>query len=136
VQIQRGSGEDDGSYKHAETAISPALIKTKVGPPKFATFDKQVMFAQLVSNNVGVARGGEADDLVLVLDRTQKAAMPGFGQFNIKINGHWDDDWIFVTPQHYCNPRWTRFGDFNNDGLDDFLCLEDVCRHSQSHADS
>jgi hypothetical protein len=133
VQIQQGSGADDGTWIHSDT-VMPKLVTTSMSIDEDAKFtavhDKQMMFAQLVSNNANVARGGEADDLVLVLSKAQREYMvqgsgSNMGQMNIKINGHWDDDWLAVTPQHYCDPLWTRFGDFNNDGYDDFLCLED-----------
>ncbi|KAF1993338.1 carbohydrate esterase family 3 protein, partial [Amniculicola lignicola CBS 123094] len=125
VQTQRGSGVEDGSYRHAETAMG-TLVKNTLTLPTFGTHDKQFMFAQLVSN-VNIGRGGEADDMILALDFEQQSYLRGlgFGILNYKLNGHWDEDWIALTTNAYCNPIWLRWGDFNNDGLDDWICLED-----------
>lgn len=125
VQTQRGSGVDDGSYKHAQTDMG-RLLSTIIVLPNNQPHDKQMMFAQLV-NNANAPRGGEADDLVFVLDRPQQNYLSnaGYGWVNLKINGHWDDPWIVVNLD-YCEPTGIRWGDFNNDGLDDYICLAPV----------
>lgn len=88
---------------------------------------KNYMFAQLV-NGGGASRGGETDELIMVLDTDQASylSQQGLGTVNYKLNGQFDQPWVKIENIPYCEPAGVRWGDFNNDGLDDYICLAPV----------
>ncbi|KAH7375470.1 hypothetical protein B0T11DRAFT_345463, partial [Plectosphaerella cucumerina] len=102
---QRGSGEHDGTYKHASEAMGVALTVT-------SDFDRdQWFFARLFRQ--------DRDDLLGWFDQADGSVRYGVwrndggGKFT-KIND--------LNVQDNCIPRGIAFIDINADGLDDFTC--------------
>ncbi|KFY70309.1 hypothetical protein V499_09272, partial [Pseudogymnoascus sp. VKM F-103] len=103
---------NDGNYVHRSTAMG--VIHSHVG--KEAISNTDFFLAQLVSLQK-VGRGGERDDIVYVDGSALKITMfinQGDGTFGpeVKIDVH-----------DSCPVAGVRWGDVNNDGLDDFICI-------------
>lgn len=77
---------------------------------------QSVFFAQLV-NVGGAERGGEFDEFVWI--EFPETSAPKYWFWT-----NWADEKVF-DPKQVCKASRIRFGDLNNDGLDDFLCLRD-----------
>ncbi|KAJ4351275.1 uncharacterized protein N0V89_006614 [Didymosphaeria variabile] len=103
IQTQRGSGADDGTYTHSSTQWSTSNHESWVGDDSIL---KQFHYAQL-TNPGNADRGAELDELIRVLDPDQRGdGLP----YEIDVKSQ-------------CLNRGVRWGDINNDGLDDFICL-------------
>ncbi|KAL1608357.1 hypothetical protein SLS60_003298 [Paraconiothyrium brasiliense] len=125
TQTQRGSGADDGTYAHASqgmgTVTSDSLHENSNSATK-GQWVKNYHFAQLVN---AVDRGQESDELVRILDTLQPVADTGLPKFSFKQNngGSFASSWTTFDPKMGCNNRGAHWGDVNNDGLDDFICI-------------
>ncbi|KFY17433.1 hypothetical protein V492_00682 [Pseudogymnoascus sp. VKM F-4246] len=101
---------DDGPYVHSSTKMSAIFGGSKVYR------DGQFYLAQLVNlDNVG--RGGERDDLVYVSGSATKTTIfinQGDGTLGPPVD---------IDVHDSCGTIGIRWGDVNNDGLDDFICI-------------
>ncbi|EPE08332.1 carbohydrate esterase family 3 protein [Ophiostoma piceae UAMH 11346] len=97
---------DDGSYSHS--SVSRGNITTGK-----LQKNQKVWWAQLV-NAGGANRKGAVDELVYSEG----------GKFYMRVNGGGSfGPAVQLTTNVDCDADGTRFGDLNNDGLDDYLCL-------------
>ncbi|KAJ5005383.1 hypothetical protein K4K48_007369 [Colletotrichum sp. SAR 10_66] len=104
---QRGSGWDDGTYKHASEYGGLLFSVT-------SDWDRdQWRFARLFTRN--------RDDLLGWFEKS--AGVHAYGVW--KNNGGGKFDKIAdLDPDLFCNPRGVRFIDMNADGLDDLVCID------------
>jgi hypothetical protein len=131
VQIQGGSGHDDGEYVHQAACATP-IWTTPVAPRPTAnsgqtppSFESEIYFAQLV-NIGGVPRGDELDDLIhAYVDQVSftwkykyalnsGAALGAANKFG---------SWVTFNPGNCQYNELIAWADLNNDGLDDFYCI-------------
>ncbi|KAF7589874.1 hypothetical protein BBP40_003586 [Aspergillus hancockii] len=113
VQTQLGSGSDDGNYVHNSQDMgrifSPATTKNE------NDFDTGINYAQLV-NKFGAHREEALDELVWTKD--------GDGTYMfINNNDGKFGDAAKIDVKDGCLAKGVRWGDVNNDGLDDFICI-------------
>ncbi|KAF2112802.1 hypothetical protein BDV96DRAFT_497426 [Lophiotrema nucula] len=123
VQIQRGSGAEDGTYAHSS---EPMGVKLSYLGLATSNLTKNFHFAQIV-NAGGNDPPYQADDLVRVLDEEQRHE-GGLTQpaVSFRLNtgdGNFDNPWNVITLEQECLNRGVRWGDINGDGLDDFICI-------------
>lgn len=123
IQIQKGSGTDDGNYVH--NSVDQGRVFTfpfySVGAGDDGGFNlSAVHFAQLVNAGGNPERGGEVDEIVLVVARGDGTYRYSYWTNN---NNNNFGDRIDFEPHIVCAPENVRFADFNNNGLDDFICL-------------
>ncbi|KAK4455138.1 hypothetical protein QBC34DRAFT_445431 [Podospora aff. communis PSN243] len=98
---------DDGPYTHSSQSMGSIHTGFYVEPD-------DVWFAQVVSN--GADRGGELDDWVFSQgSEIYYRENLGSGSLGAKT--------LIPTLTGKCAPAGIRWGDVNNDGLDDFICL-------------
>ncbi|KAI1350842.1 hypothetical protein F5Y01DRAFT_315312 [Xylaria sp. FL0043] len=118
MQVLRGNSPlivDDGDYVHRSTSRGKIWGASGYYPSPGSDQGLGVYAAQAV-NLGGADRGGELDDIILVnANNTDVVAYlnQGDGTFrdsNAKVGG-------------------IRWGDVNNDGLDDFICIEPVWKY-------
>ncbi|KAL4861182.1 SGNH hydrolase-type esterase domain-containing protein [Aspergillus spectabilis] len=107
AQTQRGSGADDGNYKHSAKDMGRIL---NVGVAAGDIHD-ELHFAQLV-NVWGAYREGSLDELAWTRESGET-----FMFLNMN-NGEFDAA-VEIDVKIDC----VRWGDVNNDGLDDFICI-------------
>ncbi|OBT92656.2 hypothetical protein VE01_09799 [Pseudogymnoascus verrucosus] len=98
---------DDGKYTHS----SQSMGKIHQG---FYVEPDTVWFAQLV-NAYGADRGGERDDWVF--------SQPDGIHMRLNLGGGTFGDKILIDTKSTCPQEGVRWGDVNNDGLDDFICI-------------
>ncbi|SPO03558.1 uncharacterized protein DNG_06241 [Cephalotrichum gorgonifer] len=102
---------DDGTYVHKSQSLGVISNGDAVGSRQ-----SKVYFAQLV-NAGGADRGGERDELIVVEVGGDKIYMKenlGGGKFGSPVD---------INVHNGCLIRGIRWGDVNNDGLDDFICI-------------
>lgn len=99
---------DDGQYKHSSQAMGKIHEGTYAG-------DDTVWFAQIVNNGAG--RGGELDDWVFSQGEGVIYYRENLG------NGVFGDKIYIPSLKTTCKQGGIRWGDVNNDGLDDFICI-------------
>jgi hypothetical protein len=122
TMTQRGSGVEDGTYLHKEVPQG-LLVRDIVLLKGVDSIKTNYHFAQLV-NGGGADRGGETDDLIRVLDPGQRGVGSAvYPPVAVAVNGRFDKGWVEIDTKIPCLNRGVRWGDFNNDGLDDFICL-------------
>lgn len=83
-----------------------------------ADYGNNFFFAQLV--NFGGIRGAEVDEIV-------SASISGDTwscQFWVNYNNNDFGEAQSFDPGYSCAPNASRFADLNNDGLDDFICVD------------
>ncbi|OJJ35887.1 hypothetical protein ASPWEDRAFT_41117 [Aspergillus wentii DTO 134E9] len=112
AQTQRGSGFDDGDYEHNAEYMGRIFEMGKSAGDDVAS---GLHFAQLV-NTTGAYREGALDELVWTKDgdETYMFLNEGDGKFG---NGYQ------IDVKDKCLARGVRWGDLNNDGYDDFICI-------------
>lgn len=99
---------NDGPYKHSSQSMG-TIKKFSMEP------DVVLYFAQLV--NFGADRGGERDELIWVEEDSSKTWMyinNGDGNFGSAVKLDMPDK---------CKTKGIHWGDVNNDGLDDMICI-------------
>ncbi|KAJ5801621.1 uncharacterized protein N7518_003689 [Penicillium psychrosexuale] len=106
AQTQRGSGTDDGNYIHNSEDKGRILKITAVG-----NIHEGINFAQLV-NTGGAYREGALDELIQTVDGA------GTYMYLNNNNGEFGDP-VKIDVKDSC----VHWGDVNNDGLDDFICI-------------
>jgi hypothetical protein len=124
VQTQKGSGHDDGKYVHARTergAIESARIQ-KSGDPFVKNLPRNIYFANIIKNDPNSDRALALDDWIRVFSAGQGKMTYYFRQ-NLG-GGKFGSTTVFDIGMD-CHPSFSylAFGDFNNDGLDDFFCI-------------
>ena len=102
---------DDGQYAHSSQSMGTIHSGWYAG-------DDTVWFAQLVNN--GADRGGARDDWVFSL-----GAGAIYYRENLGGGTFGDKTLIPSLNTSTCKQANIRWGDVNNDGLDDFICLGD-----------
>ncbi len=98
---------DDGPYQHG----SQAMGRIHGG---FYSGDDTAWFAHIVDKGAG--RGGERDDWVF----SQGA---GIIYYRANLGDGRFGDKTLIPSNLACEQRGVRWGDVNNDGLDDFICI-------------
>ncbi|CZR48139.1 uncharacterized protein FPRO_12749 [Fusarium proliferatum ET1] len=126
TQSQRGSGHDDGIYRHYSHAqgVLKSLRLENGGDSASLIKDYpwHVFFANIVLNSANSPRSHALDDMIRIHHEEDGTNTywyrqnQGGGKFAASKRFDVDMD---------CNdgPRYA-FADFNNDGLDDFFCLK------------
>jgi hypothetical protein len=125
VQTQKGSGHDDGNYKHnriARGAIGSARIQ-KLDDPRTITaqIPLSMYFADIIKNDPNSDRSLALDDWIRVF-----TAVDGKRTYYFRQNlggGKFGSSRTFDPGMNCPSPSTHAFGDFNNDGFDDFFCL-------------
>lgn len=123
VKTQQGSGFDDGTYVHSST-FEGNIAGTVFNSKTTTGIVQQFHFAQLVNIN-GVDRGQEVDELIQVLDLDQRDPSHGsyYMSYMVNVGGKYSLPWIPFDVGMQCLNRGVRWGDVNNDGLSDFICV-------------
>ncbi|CAI6337080.1 unnamed protein product [Periconia digitata] len=122
VITQAGSGYDDGKYKHNSVDGGMRFVYNGVAESSLLG---HFHYAQLT--NIGGADLA-ADEFIRVLDDDQMndggVLKPRFSYKRNLGDGRFDRlGWIEFNPNSECKNRGVRWGDFNGDGLDDFICI-------------
>ncbi|KAK4167804.1 CE3 protein [Cladorrhinum sp. PSN259] len=124
VQTQQGSGKDDGGYVHDRLergVLDSARIEIFRDGEKAEEIPGRVFFANLVVLNGRFERGEELDDWVRV--RFEGSRVKWFVRQNLG-GGRFGASVEFDVGLECGKGNLYAFGDFNNDGLDDFFCIK------------
>jgi hypothetical protein len=127
IQTQRGSGHDDGIYKHdrAERGIIESARIQNAGDPRSTTQDipLSIHFADIIKNDRSSDRSLSLDDWIRIYTDLNGNMTYYFRQ---NLGGGKFDASTTFDPAINC-PKGSgyAFGDFNSDGLDDFFCIKD-----------
>ncbi|KAM0547807.1 hypothetical protein ACHAPJ_010269 [Fusarium lateritium] len=125
-QSQRGSGHDDGIYRHFSQAqgVVKSLRLENGGDSASLVKDYpwHVFFANIVLNSANSPRSNALDELIRI--HHEKDGTNTYWYRQNQGGGKFADSKKFDVDMD-CNdgPRYA-FADFNNDGLDDFFCLK------------
>ncbi|KAF5604267.1 acetylxylan esterase [Fusarium subglutinans] len=125
-QSQRGSGHDDGIYRHYSHAqgVLESLRLENGGDSASLIKDYpwHVFFANIVLNSANSPRSNALDDMSHIHHEQDGTNTYWYRQN--QGGGKFSDSKRFDVDMD-CNdgPRYA-FADFNNDGLDDFFCLK------------
>ncbi|KAH8886549.1 hypothetical protein GQ53DRAFT_657685 [Thozetella sp. PMI_491] len=118
-QIQLGSGTDDGNYVHKSQDQGVVWRLPFLSPAVDSTLDG-FFFAQLVNAGGNPNRGGEVDEIIWA----QASGSSWSWMFWTNNNNNNFGTQVNFDPGINCAPRSARFADLNNDGLDDFICID------------
>lgn len=127
VQTQKGSGHDDGIYKHdrVERGVIESARIQKNNDPKSITQDipLNMYFADIIKNDPNSDRVLSLDDWIRVFTDVNGQTTYYFRQ-NLG-GGNFGESRTF-EPGVACQPKSAavHFADFNGDGLDDFFCVK------------
>jgi hypothetical protein len=126
VQTQKGSGHDDGNYKHnrIERGVLESARIQKAGDPRTITESIPIYmyFADIIKNNPGSDRSASLDDWIRV-----RGDLSGKVWYYYRQNlggGKFGPSKSFDPGMNCPYLSNHAFGDFNGDGLDDFFCLK------------
>lgn len=119
-ETQSGGGTDDGVYKHSSQDMGSllSLITTEAEGDIYP----QVSFAQLEATVDGEERSSALEEAILVLEEAVGDIEAGYYYYPNNGNGSFGTITPFDTGDS-CKARGLRWGDLNNDGLDDYLCI-------------
>ncbi|KAH7311059.1 putative esterase [Rhexocercosporidium sp. MPI-PUGE-AT-0058] len=117
-QIQRGSGTDSGKYVHASEDQGVVWTAPTLTLKGDINYGDNFFFAQLV--NFSGVRGAEVDDIIMANFTGKTWAW----QFWVNNNNNAFAAGQSFDPGYSCPPNASRFADLNNDGLDDFVCID------------
>jgi hypothetical protein len=126
VQTQKGSGHDDGNYKHdriARGVVESARIQ-KANDPRnvYAKIPTSLYFADIIKNDPNSDRALSLDDWIRVYANLLGEKTYYFRQ---NLGGGKFGPSITFDPGMDCPSTSAHFfGDFNGDGLDDFYCFK------------
>lgn len=123
VKTSQGSGYDDGTYTHSSKPMGSTNKESYSGPKGGGSILKNFHYAQLVS--LGADRGKENDELIRVLDPDQRGDLP-YVSYKLNKAATYAKTWTTIHVNTECLNRGVRWGDINGDGLDDFICLNEV----------
>lgn len=121
-QIQKGSGTDDGNYVHASADQGVVWISEFKIDTKDTNYGDNIFFAQLV--NFGGIRGSEVDEIIIAQLKGGEWEWTFFVNKNIEKYGQEFGNAVTFDPGYKCTPGASRFADLNNNGLDDYLCID------------
>lgn len=119
-QIQKGSGTDDGNYVHSsedQGIVWTSPYDVEGGDDNYGN---NFFFAQLVNAGGNPIRGGEVDEIIWAHSVGDKWSW----EFWINNNNNDFGEDISFDPGYECAPNASRFADLNNNGLDDYLCID------------
>lgn len=125
VKTQNGSGAEDGNYVHDRVergAIESARIQ-KAGDPQSITsrIPSNIFFANIVKNDPNADRALALDEWIRIFTDTEGRTTFYFRQ---NLGGGRFGPSTTFNPGLSCPESSRRaWGDFNNDGLDDFFCI-------------
>lgn len=127
VQTQRGSGHDNGIYVHARVergAIESARIQKGSDPHLITNSIPFLMyFANIIKNNPNAPREEALDDWIRVF--ISEAGETTY-YFRRNLGGGTFGPSTTFDPGMNCPSGSSYFfADFDNDGLDDFYCIQD-----------
>ncbi|KAL4882936.1 SGNH hydrolase-type esterase domain-containing protein [Aspergillus karnatakaensis] len=108
AKTQRGSGADDGPYKHKGVAEGKVVTIT---PVKVDDLGQNIFFAKI--------HGRVLSSLIWYDDPDRQK-----GKF--RVYRDWSigsTEYIEIDVNDPCKPEGVRWGDVNGDGLDDFICI-------------
>jgi hypothetical protein len=127
VQTQKGSGHDDGIYKHnrIERGLieSARIQKANDDPAKWKSIPYNMHFADIIKNDPNSDRSLSLDDWIRVYQDFGPKTMYYFRQ---NLGGGKFGPTTTFDPKLSCGSSTASkiaFGDFNGDGLDDFFCM-------------
>ncbi|RYP85137.1 hypothetical protein DL769_001041 [Monosporascus sp. CRB-8-3] len=112
LYARSGQIHDDGTYEHESKFRAMILALPRVNEP----YERRTRLYAAQFVNQGADRGGERDDLIWVNGDHNEVHMfmNKGGRFGDRVKVNIDGD---------CISRGIRWGDVNNDGLDDFICI-------------
>ncbi|KAH8170471.1 repeat domain in vibrio, colwellia, bradyrhizobium and shewanella domain-containing protein [Sarocladium implicatum] len=127
LYAKSGNIRDDGTYIHKSQERQPLGWVHE----RSRGFNSRFAAAQLV-NSGGADRGGERDELLVYSDGTIEA-FPGFDPkpfllFSLNNGQGGFPDAVEVPDDKFkarCATAGVTWADMNNDGLDDFVCIEE-----------
>lgn len=126
VQTRKGSGHDDGNYKHdrVEKGVIESSRIQKAGDPRTITQDipNYMHFADIIKNYPNSDRVLSLDDWIRIRTDLEGKVWYWFRQ---NLGGGKFGASVSFNPGLDC-PEGSgyAFGDFNGDGLDDFVCIK------------
>lgn len=127
VQTQKGSGHDDGNYKHDRVEKGPILSARieKANDPRsiVQSIPFNIFFADIIKNDPNSERVLSLDDWIRVYTDLSGKKTYYFRQ-NLG-SGKFGPSTTFDPGMSCPDGSGHAFGDFNNDGLDDFFCIRD-----------
>jgi hypothetical protein len=129
VQTQKGSGHDDGNYKHDRVErgaiVSARVERQNDGDGVFLNVPSHIHFGDIIKNDPNSDRSLSLDDWIR---QYTPAKGPTVYYFRQNLGGGKFGSSTPFEPLGgmKCDPLSSSimFRDFNNDGLDDFFCID------------
>lgn len=124
VQTQKGSGHDDGIYKHnrVERGLieSARIQKANDDPATWKSIPYNIHFADIIKNDPNSDRSLSLDDWIRFYETRDEKTW----YFRQNLGGGKFGPSRTFDPKLSCGSYAKyAFGDFNNDGFDDFFCI-------------